>query len=164
MVWIDARISEGVSNLNERSVYGVLCPYLYYAVSDAVVSKGLSPEAVMPGAGTLNGCDRISPSDTAGGRVLYKIFLHMPTPADWEFVSARLYSDAFVRSGHVLCGSRVYFQTAASPAVNTRPVLNKWSRPQWLDPAGPAAGSVCYMDAYQPLLVTLAPPPPPPSS
>lgn len=70
-------ISTALSNMcvftphTPRSTTGVLCPYLYFTIAGALEARGMSPQRVMPGAETLNGCDRIS--EVSGGRVMYKV-------------------------------------------------------------------------------------------
>lgn len=67
-------------------------------------------------------------------RTCAQIFLHLSDRADWYALVNAMYTAEAITSAHVLCGSRIYFQTATSPARSTHATLHKWRRPQWLDP------------------------------
>ncbi|GAX86657.1 hypothetical protein CEUSTIGMA_g14065.t1, partial [Chlamydomonas eustigma] len=74
--------------------------------------------------------------------------LAISTP-DYLTLQAKLYTASFIQSGHILCGSTIFFQAYPSnanvPATGaTESPLDYINWPEWLGKAG--MGSVCWTD------------------
>ncbi|GAX73433.1 hypothetical protein CEUSTIGMA_g885.t1, partial [Chlamydomonas eustigma] len=153
-IWVNTPITTpfGKTNANVAvaTVTQVICPDMYLAISQALIQMGLNPATVIVGSAKYNGCAAVSPLPSASRyvRVANKFYLAIST-ADYLTLQAKLYTASFIQSGHILCGSTVYFQAYPSnanvPATDaTTSPMTHLKEPSWLGKAG--MGSVCWTD------------------
>lgn len=148
MMWVSTAIKNpGFADVNYNQVLNILCPTMFKGpITNNLLTQGLTTKVVI--TPTLQGCSKITPlpSATAPSRYAYKYYFAV-TASQWSIFYTASTTATMVRTGHVMCGSIVYFQTmggANSPA-GTVP-MSPTNFPQWL--SNPA---VCYTDVNSPV-------------
>ncbi|KAG1674024.1 hypothetical protein FOA52_000330 [Chlamydomonas sp. UWO 241] len=152
MMWLSTPNNVETPNVGVTvsNVISRLCPAMNSTIALVLRSYGLDYSKVMKMVTNLGGCAVVTPlpNPTNPVRVAYKFYFAL-FPAEWALVSAALDSEGAIREGHVMCESVVYWQTYATPAMNTRTPIDATTNPAWL--AQSASGSVCYNDVFAPL-------------
>lgn len=148
MFWMNA-YNAGNLNINEYVVRTSLCPSMRDTILAILARRGI-PASALLGDSSLGGCVAVSPLPSASNyqRVAYKFYFSL-SAAQWTQVYGDLATQAAIKTGHVMCGSDMYFQTY-SPVTNSRNPINPTTNPQWLNPSQGAA-TTCYTDALAPL-------------
>jgi len=153
MIWVNTPIHTAFgtnANVAVATVTQVICPDMYLAISSALTNMGLNPATVIVGSANYNGCAAVTPLPSASSyvRVANKFYLAL-SESNYLILQSKLYSSSFITSGHILCGSTVYFQAYPSNAnvpssgAFTSPMTPN-NEPSWLGAAG--VGKVCWSD------------------
>lgn len=144
MMWISTPASTN-PNVTANNVVSVLCPAMGATIAKTLTNLSLPLTASMPQM-TQGTCSAVTAIQSGGlTRVAYKYYFAV-TAAQWANIVRALYSQDTIRTGHVLCGSTVSFQSI-SPVKDTVPQLTETSKPAWLA-ASQAAATTCYTDVY----------------
>ncbi|KAG1674032.1 hypothetical protein FOA52_000338 [Chlamydomonas sp. UWO 241] len=148
-MWLSVPSTPPNMNVDVDNVVGTLCPAMNNTIALVLSTFGLDFSKVMKST-QLNGCAVVTPLPNPTGfvRVAYKFYFNL-LAADWQQVSAAFDSEGFIREAHVMCDSRIYWQTFTSPAIDTRPPSGPDTEPIWL--AQSASDTVCYDDVFAPL-------------
>jgi hypothetical protein len=148
MVWISAYTANN-QNVNVDSVTRILCPAYKETIVGVLAGLGIPASAITDTS--LNGCAVVTPLPSPVGfvRVAYKYYLDV-SQDQFRQVSNALYSAAAITSGHVMCGSGIFYQSMTSPAIDIHSACTPQTQPTWLGVQ--AAGTVCYNDVFAPII------------
>jgi len=122
-MWVSAPYTTAWGTANQHmavdSVTAVICQNIYNVTVNTLQSLVPPiPKSAIINSNLANGCAVVSPLPNAvtPSRIAYKLYFSV-TPSQWTQINNAFHTasgmNTLVKYGHTMCGSSVFFQTAA---------------------------------------------------